>query len=309
MRRILVIRYGAFGDIVLCLGAFRAIRAHHPGDQIVALTTAPFAPLLEQSGAVDRVLADRRARWRGWLSLVRRLRAERFHRVYDLQRNQRSAILYRAMRLGRRLEWSGVVRGCSHFVPDDPQDRRHVARKLDEQLRVAGLPGMAEPDISWLKGDVARYRLPHPYALLAAGSAPQRPDKRAAPECFAGLARDLAGRGVAPVLVGTDSEREAIDRVRALCPAAIDLSGRTGFGDLAELARGARAAIGNDTGPMHLFALAGCPSLVLYSTASDPARVAPQGSRVEILQCERLDRLDPPALIAAAARLLDEAPA
>lgn len=309
MKRVLVIRYGALGDMVLCLGAFRAIRAHHPDDEIVALTTPPFADFVGQSGLFDRVLTDRRARWRGWLGLIRRLRAERFHRVYDLQRNQRSAILYRAMRAGRRLEWSGVVRGCSHFVADDPADRRHVALKLDEQLRAAGLSGLLDPDISWLGGEVARYRLPRDYVLLAAGSAPRRPEKRAAPECFAGVAQHLAARGFAPVLIGTGQEGAAIARIRALCPAAIDLSGRTGLGDIAALARGARGAIGNDTGPMHLIALAGCPSLVLYSAASDPARVAPRGRRVESLQCDRLDRLDPASVIAAWERLGVELPA
>ncbi len=39
--RVLIIRHGAFGDIVQSDGAFRDIRAHHPGAEIDLLTTPP----------------------------------------------------------------------------------------------------------------------------------------------------------------------------------------------------------------------------------------------------------------------------
>ena len=48
-RRILVIKHGALGDFVLATGPFAAIRAHHPDEWIVLLTTAPYAALAETS--------------------------------------------------------------------------------------------------------------------------------------------------------------------------------------------------------------------------------------------------------------------
>ena len=300
--RVLVIRYGGFGDMVLSMAAFRTIRAHHAGDEVAALTTRPFVELLQQSGYFDRVLVDDRLKlWRaaGWLRQVRRLRAQLFDRVYDLQRNQRTRLLYRVLRGGRSLEWSGVVRGCSHPVRDDADDRRHIRDRLAEQLRVAGIPDMAEPDIAWLGGDVRRFGLPPAYALIVAGGAPHRPEKRASPACFAGLARHLLATGITPVLLGTASERRQIDAIAAAAPGAIELADSTSFGDIAGLARGAVGAVGNDTGAMHLIALAGCPSLVLFSDASDPCRVAPQGRLVRILRCELLADLAADRVIAA----------
>ena len=41
--RLLVIKLGALGDFVLATGPFAAIRAAHPDEEIVLLTTAPFA--------------------------------------------------------------------------------------------------------------------------------------------------------------------------------------------------------------------------------------------------------------------------
>ena len=61
--------------------------------------------------------------------------------------------------------------------------------------------------------------------------------------------------------------------------------------DLAALARRAVLAVGNDTGPMHVAALAGAPTVVLYSHASDPALCAQRGAQVTILREARLSDL------------------
>jgi ADP-heptose:LPS heptosyltransferase len=42
--------------------------------------------------------------------------------------------------------------------------------------------------------------------------------------------------------------------------------------------------VGNDTGPMHLIATAGCAAITLFSNASNPAQCAPHGRWTRILQ-------------------------
>ena len=289
MRRILVIRYGGFGDLILSMGTFRTIRAHHSGDHIAVLTMARFAELLGGSGYFDEILIDDRPKLSqalGWLRLARILRSRRFERVYDLQRNLRTALLYRVIGAGRALEWSGVIRGASHFVRDDPNDARHITERLAEQLAVAGIAETLPAEFSWLDGNPGRFGLPSTYALIVPGGAPHRPEKRAPAQFFGALCRYFAERGIAPVLLGTTSERGQIDAIVAGCPRAIDLSDQTSFGDLAGLARGAVGAVGNDTGTMHLAAAVGCPSLVLFTRASDPMRVRPMGPRVRVVQRE-----------------------
>jgi ADP-heptose:LPS heptosyltransferase len=158
---------------------------------------------------------------------------------------------------------------------------------------------MLPPDLGWLSGDIARFGLPPAYALIVPGGAPHRPEKRASAASFAGLGRHLVGQGIVPVLLGTQSERDQIDAIAGACPGAIDLSDRTSLGDLADLARGAVGAIGNDTGAMHLAAAVACPSLVLFSSASDSMRVRPQGRRVHVLETDMLRTLPIVELVAA----------
>jgi len=71
-------------------------------------------------------------------------------------------------------------------------------------------------------------------------------------------------------------------------PEGVNLGGKTSFEEIAVLARMALGAIGNDTGPMHLIAASGAPSLVLFSSESDPDLCAPrpgaQGGKVAVLR-------------------------
>ena len=284
MRRILVIKLGALGDMVLATGAFQAIRDHHPDDHLVLLTTAPYAGFTAAGGWFDEVWLDERPpAWRldQWLAQVRRLRAGGFGRVYDLQHATRTHMYFRFM---GRPEWSGMAPGCSHPHNNPHRDAMHTVEREAEQLAMAGIKATPGPDISWLDADIGHLRPDGRFALVVPGGSAHRPEKRWPAENFAAAANALAGQGIRPVLIGGAAEREALDTIARACPDAVDLAGRTSFAEIAALGRAAAAAVGNDTGPMHLIALAGCPSLVLFSAASTPAQTAPLGASVEILQ-------------------------
>jgi ADP-heptose:LPS heptosyltransferase len=91
-----------------------------------------------------------------------------------------------------------------------------------------------------------------------------------------------------PVFLGTGAEKATIDAITAECPGARNLAGETSLLDLVSLSFGATAAVGNDTGPMHIAALAGCSSVVLFSSDSDPGICGQRGPSVTILQRDKL---------------------
>ena len=273
MSGILVIRLGALGDFVLSFGAFAAIRARHPGDQITLLTTAPFAGLARRAPWFDRVAVDARPAWwnlPGVLRLAQSLRG--FDRIYDLQTSARSA---RYFRLAGRPPWSGTAAGCSLPHANPARDAMHTLERQREQLEMAGISDFPPPDLGWLAGTIAPP--PVPFALLAPGAALHRPGKRWPAARFGELAAMLHARGVTPVVLGASAEAPLAATVLTACQAAVDLTGRTSLADIAGLARAAALAVGNDTGPMHLAAAVGCRCVVLFSADSDPALTAPRG--------------------------------
>lgn len=303
--RILVIKLGALGDVVLALGPFAAIRRHHPDAHITLLTTAPYEEFLRHSPYFDELWIDTRPsliRADRWLTLRNRLRGGQFDRVYDLQTSDRSGWYYRLMGPGPRPEWSGIAPGCSHPHANPDRDFMHSIERQNEQLAMAGIDQVPDGDLSWVETKEIKWNLPERYALLVPGGAPHRPAKRWPAAHFGALAQKLATDGIMPVVLGSAGEAALAGEIGALCPTTTDLTGRTTLGDIALLSRGAAVAIGNDTGPMHMIAAAGCPSVVLFSSDSDPTLTAPRGPDVTVLQRDSLAGL-PVDEVAAALRL------
>lgn len=302
--RILVIKLGALGDFIQAIAPMQAIKKHHPGAFMVLLTTAPFADLAQASRLFDEVWIDERAPiWdlAAWVHLIERLRHGQFNRVYDLQTSERTGWYYLLMggAIKRVPEWSGIAPFCSHPHSNPKRDSMHTADRQAEQLRMAGIAGVTAPDFSFLSADMMRFRLPSRFALLVPGGATHRPQKRWPAESYVALVRSLHGRGIASVLIGTAAEKALGEKIAAGSSSARNLAGQTSLAEIAGLARLAVAAIGNDTGPMHIMAGVGCPSLVLFSSASDPALCAPRGAAVKVLVRSSLADL-PPAQVAAA---------
>jgi ADP-heptose:LPS heptosyltransferase len=323
---ILVLKLGALGNVVLSLSAFAAIRRYHPGARITLLTTAPYAGWMAASPWFDSVLTDTRPAWWNLAAVLRLrglLREGHFDRVYDLQTSARSSHYFRLFPPGGRPEWSGIAPGCSHPDRAPDRDRIHDIDRQHGQLRQAGITDTPPADLSWCRGDIARFALKRPFALLAPGSAPHRLLKRWPAAHYRILATWLTREGITPVVIGSAAERALAGEICAgttlpgdtgtgvpasrpgVTPpgaAARNLTGQTSFGDLADLGRAAVLAIGNDTGPMHLLATAGCPSLVLFSRDSDPSRCVPRAPpdapAVRVLRRDDLAMLAPDAVIA-----------
>lgn len=316
--RILVIKLAALGDFVQATLPMQRIRAAHPEAEITLLTTPPFAGLAQASGLFDRIDTDGRPRSPiALFAMLQRLRRARYDRVYDLQTSERSSSYFQALRPNPP-EWSGIAPGASHPHRNLARDRMHTLERQADQLRDAGiwpdapvLPGTAPaPDLSFMLDDAAPERRPEhfglraPFALLIPGASPSRPAKRWPAKLYGALASRLAEHGLDVAIVGGPAEAEAARVILGVFPTAKTLVGRTDYAQLAGLGARAALAVGNDTGPSHLIAAAGAPTLVLFSADSDPALCAPRGRRVEVLAAPQLDALSVEAVERAALALL-----
>ena len=291
--RILVIRLGALGDFVLSFGPFASIRAAHPDAEITLLTTAPFRELAERAPWFDRVIIDQRPAWwdlRRVLPLRRALRG--FDFVCDLQTSGRSSWYYA---LAGRPPWSGIARGASHPHANPGRDAMHTIERQAEQLSMAGVP-LVTPDLSWWPATT----VPGDYAVLVPGAAAHRLRKRWPAARYAAVAVALKARGLRSIVIGTVADGDAAETILTACPNALNLTGRTTLLELGGLMRGARLAVGNDTGPMHLAAAVGVRCVVLFSADSDPVLTAPRGD-VTVLAEPNLADLPVDRVVAALA--------
>lgn len=281
---ILIIKLGALGDVIQALGPMKAIRAHHPDSRITVLTTRPFVDVMAASGYADDVWIDARPKWhqvQQWFDLSHKLNAGHFTRVYDLQNNDRTALYFRLFK--NKPEWVGVAKGASHR---NTSPTRTAGQAFDGHVQTLGLAGIhdvALDRLEWMGGSISSLGVRAPYVLIVPGSSPKRPEKRWPAASYGALAGALSAQGIQPVLIGTKDEAAVMNDITALCPSAVNLAGKTTLMDIPALARGAAGAVGNDTGPMHMIAPTGCPSVILFSRFSNPVRHAPKGDAMHVM--------------------------
>ena len=288
--RILILKFGALGDFIQAFAGFQVIRAAHPEARITLLTTPPFAELAQASGLFDEVETDGRPRsWLQELAVLRRLRARRYKRVYDLQTSRRSSRYFYAF-LPRPPEWSGISPGCSH--PQRRADRNdlHNLDRIADQLHDAGvapvypLGAAPVPDLSWAaqrpgltpEEILSRFQLRKPFALLVVGASAAKRDKVWPALSYVELAKALADAGLQVGLIGGDAERSLCASIAREAVGVRNLAGQTSLLELAALGASAALVVGNDSGPVHLLAYAGAPGLMLMSRVTDPGHCAPR---------------------------------
>lgn len=263
---ILVIKLGALGDFIYGLGPMAAIRAHHPDAKITLLTTAPFAEMGQDCGYFDEILVDSRPKLfdlGGWLALRKALNDARITRVYDLQNNDRTQIYLRLF--SKKPEWVGTAKGASHRNADPTRKTRHAFYGHQATLGIGGIENVELDPLLWMDRDVSHYQLKQPYVLLVPGCSVQHPEKRWPVEYFRAILAKLIPQGYLPVILGSKDDKPVVDQViRGMEDTVVNLTAKTTLAEIPALARGAVAAIGNDTGPMHICAVSGCPVIMLY---------------------------------------------
>lgn len=316
IKKVLVIKLGALGDFVLALAAMKKIREAHPKAKITLLTTPPFEALAKLSPYFNAVETDGRpGDLSGTLAMIRRIRKAGYDRVYDLQTNSRTNWYFQLLRPFPP-QWNGIAFGCALPQKGKARLRMHTLERQADQLKAAGIwpnaptePGSAPaPDLSWIlkrqkeTSPVSGAAKPKPYVLLVPGGSAHRPEKRWPVEFYAQLASLLKARGFDIVIIGGPQESAMARQIQKAAAGARDLTGRTDFAQLALLGAKAALAVGNDTGPTHLLAAAGAPTIALFSDASDPDLCAPRG-HVTVIRSPDLQAL-PVSTVASAAMAL-----
>ena len=292
--RLLLIRLGALGDLVLCGDAFHTLRAAFPDAHLTLMTGSPFKAFAQSMPWFNAVISDPRPKaWAlpQWLSLGRELRAAKPTHLFDFHGKPRSQ-LYRHLFLPRQL----YVSSCRPYKKQHP----HMSDWLQAQLAAAGYP-VKPADWSWLTGDLVPFALPRKYILLIPGSAPQHPQKRWPAAHFSLLAKAMPEIGF--VIVGTKAEESVAATIASSTPNALNLVGRTSLAEVAALARGATGVIGNDTGPTHLASMVGAKTLMLMGAYTNPDRSRPRGARSAFLRKDDLTALTPAEVTMAFERL------
>ena len=282
--RILIVRVGAMGDVLHALPAVTALRAALPEAQIGWAIDPRWVPLL----ASHLVSAIHLVNTREWtatnflpqiLSLRTELRAQRYDLAIDLQGNIRSAIISRL--------------ASARHILGSQTPREAPARVFYTQAIPLRTPSVITQAAELISAALQQTTTPIPPAFhhdpaaeLWADTHAQAPFILIAPTAgwgakewplsnFAALIPLLEVRGYRVLLNATPTSTHKLPG-KAI-PSTLP--------QLIALTRRAALVIGGDTGPMHLAAALGRPTLALFGP-TDPTRNGPAfpGSRTITLR-------------------------
>ncbi len=281
MNRILIMRLGALGDFIQSFYPFAAIRKAFPKAEITLLTTKPFVELAKRSPWFDHVIVDDKPFWFNIYGLFKlRKKLQGFDYIFDLQTSRRSTCYFK---LSGQRKGSAIAKTATDRHDAVNRNFMHTIDRQKDQLNKAGIIDYPILDLSWFLSEIIDISITQPYVVLIPGCSARRSEKRWPVYYYGEIAKMCLEKGLKPVIVGGKDEVEISRQILHSCPQAINLTGKTNLFQLGFLMKNAQCSLGNDTGPMHIAALVGGYSIVLFSSASNPGLTAPRGKHVKIL--------------------------
>lgn len=284
MSRLLIVKTSSLGDVIHNLPVITDIHAYLPDIEVDWVVEEGFASIPALHPGVSEVIpvAVRRwrkhlfsrATWREMNALKASLSSRRYDAVLDTQGLLKSALIaacadgerHGQNRRSAREPLASVFYSRKHEVA---RGQHAVQRNRELAAHAFGYPvpqslpayGINSPGL---------YSIPEMAGAYVVGlHATSRDSKLWPVDCWVALGRALATRGQRLLLPwGNDKEHHRAQIIAAAVPDACVLP-RLGLGELADVLSGARAAIGVDTGLVHLSVALSVPTVAIY-TDTDP---------------------------------------
>lgn len=306
--RILFMRTDRLGETLLNLPAMACVRAATPHAALTLLVHPSLQPLLRGLPGVDEVLTVDHASpgpwWARAFRLGRRLKAHRFDLaiVSNPKKELHLAVWLAGIprRVGYDRKWGWCL---THRVPDRKAlGERHEVEYNLELVEALGLPTSV---VAWR---LPRFEVEQREVLqlldrqgikasdqfIAIHPWTSNPLKQWPPARYQELIRVVSQHRPVVVIGGPDEQDRLHDVLPIERPRVANLVGRLSLRQLAALLQRAKVLVSNDSGPVHLAAAVGTPTVVLFGTpdaATGPRRWGPWGNEHTVISKPSIDAI------------------
>jgi heptosyltransferase-2 len=303
--RLLIRATNWVGDAIMALPALRMVRERFPEAHIAILALPYVAQIYDRQGIADELMVyDRNGEhsgWRGRSRLAAALRAKKFDTALLLQNAFDAAwIAWRGAipeRVGYDRDARGLLLTRAIPVPKRGEIPAHEKYYYLELLRRAGwldrLPEIPEISLRVAAEDSQRAEgklrslgmRAGALRIAVAAGASYGSAKCWPPERFAEALNQMRReRDADVILFGTPAEAGVATAIAgALEQPPLDLTGKTGIGQLPALLKCCSVFLGNDSGAMHVAAAVGLPVVAVFGP-TDPDGTAPVTGLCTIVQ-------------------------
>jgi lipopolysaccharide heptosyltransferase II len=300
--RILVVRTDRVGDVILSTPVLEAIKSRFPHSHLTILVSAYAAEVVKNNPHLDDVIIDdcdnkHKGIW-GMFRLTKEVRSKGFDVSILLKPTLRLASLLFLTgiryRIGTGYRFYQLFFNSKVYV-HRKMNLRHEAEYNLDLLRPLGIqPGEIRPRIYlqakeelfaqeiWKKFEITgedTVVVIHPGSGQSSLNLPARRFAQAADR----LAEEI---GAKVILTGSEEEKGLVDFIKSRMEHQVfDLSGRTSLRQLAAILKRSDLVIANSTGPMHLAAAVGTPTVAVFCPifSAGPIRWGPYGEGHEVI--------------------------
>ncbi|MBK9142956.1 MAG: glycosyl transferase [Candidatus Melainabacteria bacterium] len=295
--RILVIRYRFLGDTILTVPFLRNLRGAYPQARIDMLVGPVSGEVLSGCPYVDNFITFDTTRFhkydsgkgekRSFWSYIGQLRKPRYDLVFVLKRSLSSAFL--AFTTGARYRVGYATEGRGLLLTHSAKWRTdvHEVESVLDVLEAAGATVEDRHLEAWIaksESDSIREKVPELEAggakvLIHAAAA--HPDKLYPLESWAQIINALNGElGMQPFFTGAPGDRQMYEELAEMSGVrSVNMAGELSVRESMALYKEMDLAVCVDSGPAHLAAATGVPTVALFGP-TDPVRWAPYGDRM-----------------------------
>jgi ADP-heptose:LPS heptosyltransferase len=280
IRRILIVSTTALGDTLWATPAIESLRAHFPGAYLSLLTSPIGKQVLKHSPHIDSFHVLKEPLLVRFVSLMLKLRRERFDAALIFHASQRLALPLCALSgIPRIVGTTGINKGLDDLLTDklEPRFEHEIARRLSiaaaigappvtDRLSYYVQPDEREAARAYLGSSQKKRIAIHPGSKEAFRRWPIR--------CFVQVAQALQERfGCEIFLTGTPSEKPLLLDFHKQWPAARIVESPS-VRSLSAILEQMDLVLSNDTGPLHLACALHRPAVGLY-VSTDPHLCGP----------------------------------
>ena len=304
IKRVVVRGTNWVGDSVMTIPALRALRKVLPGAEITLVLRPGAQGLFTDAEFIDNLLVYDRRNAFSALNQVRQWRKRSFDLAISFQNAFEAALIPLLagipFRLGYATEGRQSLLTHPIALPEWRSSKHEVfyylylIAALEQALYQTSTICEADPDtsleVSSVRKDEAR-KLLTSYGVSEAGmvvaicpGSINSRAKRWPAESYAALADRLITAGRSVIVVGSKGERNVAAEVTSkMKKKPVDLTGKTTIEELTAILATIDLLVTNDTGPAHMAAALGRPTLVIFGP-TNPLTTRPLSGHAEILR-------------------------
>jgi len=265
LKRVLVIKHGALGDIVFSLPIMHSIYAYYPNTRIDLLTEKKYFNFLSKANYFDSLIEDNRSNnIIITISLLIELLKRKYELIIDLQNSSRTSYYHLFFRIFSNVKICSS-RKFSHIKYAIPiQGAETTTQGLFNQIKLLEIPEIINIQYNWLKSNLDE-RYNNKTILFIPGVSIQGKHKQWDPKKFGELAKYCEAKNYQICVVGTNQDRESIIPILNNSKNLINNIEHSPPDIVYSIAKISTLIIANDTGPGHIAALSGSNILWLLN--------------------------------------------